>query len=312
MDSEIKVSVCVVTYNQEKYIAECLQSLVNQKTDFKFEVIIGEDCSTDRTRDIVEGFALKYPNIIVRNYHDENVGAVKNVISTYKMAKGKYIAHVDGDDYALPGKLQAQFDILEANPECVICSHDVVVVNNKSQLINKSFTKHEKKINNLMDLYEHLPFFAHSSKMFLNDLDNSFWNDLHPEALDIEVHIQQAKKGNIFHINEVLGVYRSDVGVSRSDECVNPLFTNSKKRIFEEAIQDNKNNTSKLKKIYARTLLDYSYASALLNDKIGVQSFARASVKVKIISTLQIIMYLFSFFPNTFIRICHYRKTKTN
>lgn len=213
---EIKVSVCVVTYNQEKYIAECLQSLVDQETDFPFEIIVGEDCSTDSTRQIVEEFALKYPDLIVRNYHDENVGAVENIIKTYGVAKGKYICHMDGDDYALPGKLKAQVRALDANPDCVICSHDMKQVDQKGNLVRSSFRAKESGVYKLSDLYKDLPFFAHSSKMFVNDLNDSYWTHLHKNALDIEVHVEQAKRGDIYHINEVLGAYRLQTGVSGS------------------------------------------------------------------------------------------------
>ena len=120
---DIKVSVCVVTYNQEKYIAECLDSLVSQETDFKFEIIVGEDCSTDGTRAIVQQYVDKYPDLIKPIFHDQNVGAVENIKQVYLAAKGKYIAHLDGDDMALPTKLQKQFDTLEANPDCAICVH---------------------------------------------------------------------------------------------------------------------------------------------------------------------------------------------
>ena len=74
---DIKVSVCVVTYNQEKYIAECLDSLVSQETDFKFEIIVGEDCSTDGTRAIVQQYVDKYPDIVKPIFHDQNVGAAQ-------------------------------------------------------------------------------------------------------------------------------------------------------------------------------------------------------------------------------------------
>lgn len=72
-----KVSVCVVTYNQEKYIHECLQSLVDQETDFEFEVIVGDDGSTDGTRAVVVDFARKYPKIVKPLLHEKNNGPTK-------------------------------------------------------------------------------------------------------------------------------------------------------------------------------------------------------------------------------------------
>ena len=132
---DIKVSVCVVTYNQEKYIAECLDSLVSQETDFKFEIIVGEDCSTDGTRAIVQQYVDKYPDIVKPIFHKNNVGAVENIKQVYIAAKGRYIAHIDGDDMALPTKLQEQFNILEKNPQAIICSHNML------EVVNDTITK---------------------------------------------------------------------------------------------------------------------------------------------------------------------------
>ena len=142
---DIQVSVCVVTYNQENYIAECLESLVTQQTSFKFEIIVGEDCSTDGTRAIVQQYVEQYPDLIVPLFYEENVGAVENVKRVYKAAKGKYIAHLDGDDMALPNKLQRQFNILEANPDCSICVHNMNAVDEDSQKMDRAFSLFEEK-----------------------------------------------------------------------------------------------------------------------------------------------------------------------
>ena len=129
IENDIQVSVCVVTYNQENYIAECLESLVNQVTNFRYEIIVGEDCSTDGTRAIVQRYVEKYPDLIVPLFHKENLGPVENIKQVYKKAKGKYIAHMDADDIALPGKLQKQFEVLEKNNDCVICAHQMEFIN---------------------------------------------------------------------------------------------------------------------------------------------------------------------------------------
>lgn len=113
-----KVSVCVITYNQERYIAQCLQSLVDQQTDFAFEIIVGDDFSTDGTREIVTKFKRAYPHIIRTNFQPANTGGSRNNLEVHASARGKYVAHVDGDDYALPGKLQAQADALDTDSMC--------------------------------------------------------------------------------------------------------------------------------------------------------------------------------------------------
>lgn len=116
-----KVSVCVMTYNQEEYIAQCLQSIVDQKTDFDFEVIVGDDCSTDGTREIIRKFANKYPDKIKTLLHDKNIGVTNNYKEIHDAATGEYVAHCDGDDYWLPGKLQYQSNLLDKNPEISQC-----------------------------------------------------------------------------------------------------------------------------------------------------------------------------------------------
>ena len=120
-----KVSICVVTYNQEKYIAQCLQSIVDQETDFDFEIIVGDDCSTDGTREIVREFAGKYPEKFRLFLHEKNVGAYKNFHFVHEQTLGQYVAHVDGDDYVLPGKLAAQAAILNAYCDCNAVWHRV-------------------------------------------------------------------------------------------------------------------------------------------------------------------------------------------
>lgn len=127
------VSVCVVTYNQEKYIRQCLQSIVDQETDFDFEVIVGDDGSTDATREIVKEFAEAYPAIVKPVFQPRNIGPTQNYLSVHNKARGQYVAHVDGDDYCLPGKLQRLATFLEQNPECRIVWHRVHIINEHGQ-----------------------------------------------------------------------------------------------------------------------------------------------------------------------------------
>jgi len=113
-----KVSVCVVTYNQERCIAQCLQSVVDQETNFDFEIIVADDFSTDQTREIVLDFDKKYPDMFRLFLHEENIGALPNFQFVHEQAVGEYVAHLDGDDYFLPGKLQAQADLLDNDKTC--------------------------------------------------------------------------------------------------------------------------------------------------------------------------------------------------
>ncbi|MCT7650809.1 glycosyltransferase [Aliarcobacter butzleri] len=214
MNSVPKVSVCVVTYNHEKYIRECLESIVTQKCDFDFEVIVGEDCSTDNTRAIVQEYVDKYPNIVKPLFHEKNVGASDNYFLVHNQAKGEYICHMDGDDYALPGKLQAQADFMDKTPDCNICFHRVKVLfpdgTIKDDLIDYEKIKDgfERK-----DLLMYMAVATNSSKMYRKEVKH--FDIPCFEILDTYAHIEQVKEGKAYFVsNRVLGVYRKDVGIS--------------------------------------------------------------------------------------------------
>jgi len=118
------VTVRTSTYNHGPFIRQCIESVLMQKTDFPFEYIIGEDCSTDETRAIVLELANEYPEIIRVITSDQNIGSKGNGRRCIRASRGKYMALCEGDDYWTdPRKLQKQVDILEANPDVVLCHH---------------------------------------------------------------------------------------------------------------------------------------------------------------------------------------------
>ena len=93
------VSVIVITYNQEKYIKDCLDSIVNQSVDFSVELIIADDASIDKTRKICLEYQKKYPECVKLVFNEVNLGLIKNYLNVLSYCKGKYIAQVAGDDY---------------------------------------------------------------------------------------------------------------------------------------------------------------------------------------------------------------------
>ena len=135
--TEPLVSIKMVTYNHAPFIAQAIEGVLQQKTNFPFELIIGEDCSTDGTREIVFEYQKKYPEIIRVVTSEKNIGAKRNGLRTLKACHGKYIAYCEGDDYWHdPGKLQKQVDYLENHPECgmVYSSFDVYHVKTKERI----------------------------------------------------------------------------------------------------------------------------------------------------------------------------------
>ena len=119
-----KVSVCVITYNHELYIAQCLQSIVDQRCSFNFELIVRDDCSQDGTLEIIRGFQTKYPEIIRLLDAEKNIGANNNILAVFSASKGEYLALCEGDDYWLDTKkLEKQLRVMESQPELTFTAH---------------------------------------------------------------------------------------------------------------------------------------------------------------------------------------------
>ena len=119
------VTVCVVTYNQEKWIRQTLDSILAQQTEYSYEVIIGEDHGTDGTRAICQEYADKYENVTLLP-SKENLGVTANWIRCIQAGTGKYIMTCAGDDWwHNPKKIPIQVDFMEAHPECVMCHTDI-------------------------------------------------------------------------------------------------------------------------------------------------------------------------------------------
>ena len=121
--SNPKLSVVVSCYGQRDYISTCLDSILAQQLDCSYEIVISDDCSPDGTREIVDRYGREHPTIIRVLPNTENVGAARNYFRAHNAARGAYVAHIDGDDVMLPGKLQRQVDVLDGTPECVLVNH---------------------------------------------------------------------------------------------------------------------------------------------------------------------------------------------
>lgn len=146
--SKPMVSVCVITYNHVRFIRKTLEGVLSQQTNFYFEVLIGEDSSTDGTHEIALEYEISYPGKVrVITHHRKDVIYVNgnptgrwNYIDTLAKATGKYIAFVEGDDYWTdPLKLQKQVDLMESRPDLIMCGHWCINVDDKDELLAKQF-----------------------------------------------------------------------------------------------------------------------------------------------------------------------------
>lgn len=124
-----RVSVCVVTWMHRDLIAQCLDSIVMQRTSFPYEVIVSDDASTDGTGEICRHYAERFPGLVRALVQQRRVGMMENTRAVATDVRGEFIAWCDGDDYWTdPEKLQLQVDALDAHPQCDLCSHGASIV----------------------------------------------------------------------------------------------------------------------------------------------------------------------------------------
>jgi len=209
------VSICIITYNHEVFIAETLESFLTQETTFPFEIIIDEDFSTDKTADIIREYAKKYPKIIKANLRQKNVGPMINFIKNVQRATGKYIAVCEGDDYWInKHKLQIQIDILNKYRNIDMCFHKAIKTTNLKQkdMIIGGYLD-TNGIVSIEDILLKTKGQIPSASLVCrkNVLDNFvIYHTLKPgyNVGDIFIHFFGAKRGGSYFINQTMSVYR--------------------------------------------------------------------------------------------------------
>ena len=123
-----KVSVAIITYNHVRFIRQAVESVAAQQTNFPYEIVVGEDVSTDGTREAVIELQQRFPDKVRALLHEKNLGmrGNGNFVATLTACRGEYVCYLEGDDYWVdPGKLQRQVEFMEANRDCSACIHDV-------------------------------------------------------------------------------------------------------------------------------------------------------------------------------------------
>lgn len=221
-DHQIKVSVLCAAYNHEKYIRQCLEGFVSQKTDFNFEVLINDDASTDNTAKIIKEYEEKYPEIIKPIYQKENQHSKKIKINPdilFPHAKGKYIAFCEGDDYWTdPCKLQKQVDALEKNPDCFMCLCRVDVVEEddtySTRNKNRIYTEPTGIISSARFIKILNPYLYQLSGYVLNSEQLGRYYQEIPEFKkladvgDLPLLLYFGQLGKVYFINEAMSHYR--------------------------------------------------------------------------------------------------------
>lgn len=217
-NTEIDVSVIMLTYNHEDYIAQAIESVLMQETSLRYELLIGDDASTDRTPEIVREYAEKYPDIIRPVLREKNLGANRNNYELHTLTKGKYIASIEGDDYWLDThKLQKQYEFLESHPEYSSCFGKSVVVdkNGRPDYTQTPGFVMSKKVYTLADYIDFWKMPAQGStgmnrNYFRGDglKEFSVVYESNPQVGDKTVMLLLLSAGDAYCSNDVLAAYR--------------------------------------------------------------------------------------------------------
>lgn len=215
----MKVSVLMATYNHEGFITQAVNSVLRQEVNFDYEIIIGEDASTDRTHEIVLDFQQRHPDkirVYLRDAIDSErdralgVGGKTNFVKCLYACQGQYVALLDGDDYwTSPDKLQKQVEFLDEHSECAICFHNVeVFYENQSRAPSNRCPPEQQRFSTLEDLIKGLDM-PTSSVMFRRGLFEKLpgWFD-ETKVGDSALHILNAQFGSAGYLNEVMAAYR--------------------------------------------------------------------------------------------------------
>lgn len=217
MANEIMVSVECTSYNHGDFIAEALDSMLMQRTNFAYEILIHDDASTDNTAEIIKQYEEKYPDIIKPIYQTENQYSQGVLVEKFNLdrAQGKYMAICEGDDYWTdPYKLQKQVDYMEAHPECSMCVHSAVRVSAVTKKTISSIRPSNKnKIYSVEEVIEGGgDLFATNSILYscekIPAMPEFFLNST---IGDYPLVIWGALCGEVHYIDQNMSAYRVDV-----------------------------------------------------------------------------------------------------
>lgn len=216
------VSVFMMAYNHEPYIKTAIETVLCQKTDFDFDLVIGEDCSSDNTREIIKNIANQYPGKFRILIHDKNIGPQANQLAVFEACTGKYIAMCEGDDYWDDTcKLMKQVSFLENHPDYSLSTHNAKVLWESNKRKEKLFNgTNVKETSDIKDLIQSRWFIPTASMVFKRSfLELPEWLKYIQQG-DLAIALLLALKGRIHYLDEPMSIYRKNptsVGAKTSD-----------------------------------------------------------------------------------------------
>ncbi|QDU92545.1 glycosyltransferase [Lignipirellula cremea] len=209
MNPAPKVSVCMTTYNHERYLAKAIESVMLQETRFAVELIIGEDCSTDATGRIAAEFAQRYPDRIVLLAREKNMGMMENFCDVYDRCRGTYTAFLEGDDlWSDTTKLQQQVDALEQRPDWVLCFHPARYIDSEGRPLGMQHPAQSNPELTLSDMVMDNPISTCSILLRRSVIPRVPDNLKSLNLGDWPLCIVAAREGKIGFLSEPMAAYR--------------------------------------------------------------------------------------------------------
>ena len=272
-NKDIMVTICTITYNHEKYIEQTILSVLAQKHGYKFEFVIGDDGSRDKTTEIINKYVFLYPDIIIPCFLEKNHGGNANEINCLQYCRGKYIAYLEGDDYWTdPHKLKKQLSFMEANPDFSLCFSDVDIVDDIGLEYPNPFPAPVRDELTIEDVIMSEKVFIPTPTILFRNVMPYPLPDFFKQAMsgDIALHLMLGDKGKIKYMPGKSAIYRQHRGgVTKSIRHI----TQSYKELFKLYVRANKYYNYKYNTVFrdrlsimSKTLLVY-----FSKDKKGIE-----------------------------------------
>lgn len=216
-DENVCVSVLVLVYNHALFLRQAMDSVLMQKTQYSYKIVVGEDCSTDNSRDILMEYYQKYPDKIELVLYKENVGAERNWIETAKVCSGKYIAYLEGDDYWTdPLKLEKQISFLEENKQYIGTAHNVRCVDKNGKFLHRDFNLYSYQTSHIYDFsnVKRVELVGQTASMLHKNIWKKFNKEDWEKFLlcntngDLKMSLVLGNMGSIYYLCDIMSDHR--------------------------------------------------------------------------------------------------------
>lgn len=284
------VSIVVLTYGHERYIEQALDSILMQKVNFKYEIIVGEDCSPDNTRGILKEYERMHPDKFIMIYRDKNIGAHCNEQDIIRQCRGKYIAFLEGDDYWTSHlKLQKQVDYMESHEDCIATAHRIEIVDEFGNKKKEKYPQSKDRIYALKHFKKGLlPGQSGSivSRNIYNDIkyDTSILAEENLEPGDRVAVFVLATYGKIYCFPEIMSAYRHVTKGGSSYSATKNKKIEPLKKIdyyyalmkYAQRIKENKNAIKTAESLYFWVVV-----RSLDNKDVNLKSVRKAAMEIE-------------------------------